>query len=78
MQYQRYKFWRDLTSEKELSIKVLNTHAEDVMDLSWSRDEKRVILGSLDHSVLVFEEQVVSSSSNMVAGGNGVGGVEHL
>lgn len=37
-------------------MKVLNTFAEDVMDISWSRDERRVVGGSLDHSVFVFEE----------------------
>jgi len=50
-------FWKtQFTSEKDLNVKVINTHSEDIMDLNWSNDEKRVILGSLDHSVCVFEE----------------------
>lgn len=62
------QFWKkQLSSEKDLNIKVLNTHAEDIMDLSWSSDEKRVILGSLDHSVFVFEDQQQCSTSNQVA-----------
>ncbi len=60
------QFWKkELQSEKDLNIKVLNTHSEDIMDLSWSKDEKRVIVGSLDHSVFVFEEVQTQSQAQM-------------
>lgn len=59
-------FWKEkVSSEGDLNLKVLNTYSEDVMDLSWSRDEKRVVLGSLDHSVFVFEESF--SAANTVS-----------
>lgn len=52
-----HKFWNEkLQSEKDLSIKIVHTGAEDVMDLSWSQDSTRFMIGTLDHSVLVFEE----------------------
>ncbi len=58
-------FWKTLfQSEKDLSIKIVHTGSEDVMDISWSRDERRFIIGTLDHSVLAFEEQIVRSGNN--------------
>ncbi len=51
------QFWTsEFTSEKDLVSRVVSTHAEDIMDLSWSGCGKRIILGSLDHAVFVFEE----------------------
>lgn len=61
------RFWKkELQSEKDLNIKVLNTHSEDIMDLSWSKDEKRVVVGSLDHSVFVFEEAQTLSQAQIM------------
>lgn len=57
-------FWKALMqSEKDLSIRLVHTGAEDVMDISWSQDEKRFMIGTLDHSVSVFEEHVVENES---------------
>jgi chromatin assembly factor 1 subunit B len=57
-------FWKALLqSEKDLSIRLVHTGAEDVMDISWSQDDKRFMIGTLDHSVLVFEEHVVENES---------------
>lgn len=57
-------FWKALLqTEKDLSIRLVHTGAEDVMDISWSKDEKRFMIGTLDHSVLVFEEQVIENES---------------
>jgi chromatin assembly factor 1 subunit B len=57
-------FWKALLqSEKDLSIRLVHTGAEDIMDISWSHDDKRFMIGTLDHSVLVFEEHVVENES---------------
>jgi len=68
-----YNFWSHiLKQEKDLMYKVVHTHTEDVMDISWGSDERRLVVGTLDHSVLVFEEVsmrngsiVTSASSSM-------------
>jgi len=50
-------FWNKLLqSEKDLSIKVVHTGAEDVMDISWSKSSDKFMIGTLDHSVLVFQQ----------------------
>ena len=50
-------FWNKLLqSEKDLSIKVVHTGAEDVMDISWSTSSDKFMIGTLDHSVLVFQQ----------------------
>lgn len=43
------------------------------MDLSWSSDEKRIMLGSLDHSVFVFEECYNPTLQQVSTTGPGVG-----
>eukprot|EP00559_Dactyliosolen_fragilissimus_P009518 CAMPEP_0184863634 /NCGR_PEP_ID=MMETSP0580-20130426/11985_1 /TAXON_ID=1118495 /ORGANISM="Dactyliosolen fragilissimus" /LENGTH=821 /DNA_ID=CAMNT_0027362083 /DNA_START=77 /DNA_END=2542 /DNA_ORIENTATION=- len=48
------KEWNNLRSEKDLNLKILPTQCEDISDLSWSPDDRRLILGSLDHSLLMF------------------------
>ena len=80
-------FWRKvLNSEKDLNSKILNTHTEDIMDVCWSNDERRIVIGSLDHSVFVFEEgsgsagavalglDVNSNNNSSSVSGVGVGG----
>lgn len=54
-----YKFWNALQQEKELACKICHTRAEDIMDISWSQDERRIMVGSLDHSIIVLEERIV-------------------
>jgi len=50
-------FWNTLLqSEKDLSIKVVHTGTEDVMDISWSKSSDKFIIGTLDHSVIVFQQ----------------------
>jgi chromatin assembly factor 1 subunit B len=58
-------FWNThLQSEKDLSIKLLHTGSEDIMDLSWSQDETRFLIGTLDHSVLVYQEILDSKKAD--------------
>jgi chromatin assembly factor 1 subunit B len=50
-------FWNKLLqSEKDLSIKIVHTGSEDVMDISWSNCSDKFMIGTLDHSVLVFQQ----------------------
>mmetsp|Transcript_8250 Transcript_8250/g.15537 ORF Transcript_8250/g.15537 Transcript_8250/m.15537 type:complete len:612 (+) Transcript_8250:87-1922(+) len=51
------KFWKTiLQKESDLSVKVLHTAAEDVIDISWSPTSDKFIIGTLDHSVIVYKE----------------------
>lgn len=55
-------FWKNvLQKESDLSVKVLHTGAEDVMDISWSSSSDKFIIGTLDHSVLVYQENFCST-----------------
>jgi FOG: WD40 repeat len=55
-------FWKHvLQKESDLSVKVLHTAAEDVMDISWSASSDKFIIGTLDHSVIVFQEDFCST-----------------
>jgi chromatin assembly factor 1 subunit B len=47
--------WSTLREEKELKFKIIYNQSDDVMDLSWSMDNKRLCICSLDHTVAVFE-----------------------
>jgi WD40 repeat protein len=47
--------WSSLSSEKDLKFKIIYNQSDDVMDLSWSTNSKRLSLCSLDHTVSVFE-----------------------
>jgi len=49
-------FWSDVVKESDLACKVVNASCEDIMDVSWAPDSKRFVVGSLDHSVIVFEQ----------------------
>jgi chromatin assembly factor 1 subunit B len=50
-------FWKYiLQKESDLSVKVIHTAAEDVMDVSWSASSDKFMIGTLDHSVIVFQE----------------------
>jgi len=69
-----HTFWSSiLQQEKDLMYKIVPTHTEDVMDVSWGSDERRLVVGTLDHSVLVFEETSTRSASTAIASMNEVG-----
>lgn len=49
-------YWSTLESEKQLSIKVLSGF-DGIYDLDWSCDSKRLCVGSLDHTVAIYEDE---------------------
>jgi len=49
-------FWSTLTSEKDLTVKIVSTHCEGVVDLSWSADSKRFSVGTIDSCLLIYED----------------------
>lgn len=50
-------FWSTLTHEKDLVIRVVSTHCEGIVDLSWSADSKRFTVGTIDSCVLIYEDK---------------------
>lgn len=62
--------WGATTSPKELNCSMLHSGAQDVMDIDWSPCSKRLVVGTLDHSVLVYESTTTVSN---VGSGGGVG-----
>ena len=50
-------FWSTLTSEKDLTVRIVSTHCEGVVDLSWSADSKRFSVGTIDSCLLIYEDK---------------------
>lgn len=48
-------FWTCVSREQDLEVKIAFRNGEPLTDLSWSQDSKRLVLSSLDHSVIVLE-----------------------
>lgn len=50
-------FWFTLSSEKDLTVRIVSTHCEGIVDLSWSTDSKRFTVGTIDSCVLIYEDK---------------------
>ena len=50
-------FWFNLRSEKDLTVRIVSTHCEGIVDLSWSTDSKRFTVGTIDSCVLIYEDK---------------------
>jgi len=49
-------YWSTITREQDLYVRIAASSGESVCDLSWSADSKRFVVGSIDHSVVLFED----------------------
>jgi chromatin assembly factor 1 subunit B len=47
--------WLTVTREQDLQFKVVARSGEAFMDLAWSPDSSRIVVGSIDHTVVVCE-----------------------
>jgi len=50
-------FWFTLGSEKDLTVRIVSTHCEGIVDISWSTDSKRFTVGTIDSCVLIYEDK---------------------
>jgi chromatin assembly factor 1 subunit B len=50
-------FWSTLTKENELTVRIVSTHCEGIVDLSWSEDSKRFAVGTIDSCLLIYEDR---------------------
>mmetsp|Transcript_13799 Transcript_13799/g.28985 ORF Transcript_13799/g.28985 Transcript_13799/m.28985 type:complete len:717 (+) Transcript_13799:250-2400(+) len=50
-------FWSTVTNEKDLILRIVSTHCEGIVDLSWSADSKRFTVGTIDSCVLIYEDK---------------------
>lgn len=50
-------FWFTLSSEKDLTVRIVSTHCEGIVDISWSTDSKRFTVGTIDSCVLIYEDK---------------------
>lgn len=50
-------FWSTLEKEGDLSFRIVTTSCEGISDISWSPDSKRFMVGSIDHSVQIYEDE---------------------
>jgi len=49
-------FWSTVRQEAQLQVKVALRCGDGVTDLSWSADSKRLMVGTVDHTVLILED----------------------
>jgi chromatin assembly factor 1 subunit B len=56
-------YWSTLERENELTCRVVSGASEDILDVSWSADSKRFVVGSLDHCVMVYEDAACHAGS---------------
>lgn len=57
-------FWSSVTREADLRVQIVARTGEGVVDLSWSADSRRLMAGSIDHSVLVMENTTAKENAN--------------
>ena len=50
-------FWSTVTKESDLKFRLVGSTCEGINDISWSPDSKRFIVGSIDHTIQVYEDQ---------------------
>ncbi|KAG7356618.1 WD-40 repeat-containing protein [Nitzschia inconspicua] len=50
-------FWSTLTKENELTVRIISTHCEGIVDISWSSDSKRFAVGTIDSCLLIYEDK---------------------
>lgn len=63
-------FWSSVTREQDLNLRIVTRSTESVMDLSWSADSQRLMAGSIDGFIYVYQQsgdgwqQVVRTSEH--------------
>lgn len=58
-------YWSTVTNENELLVRIVSRCANDgINDLSWSADSKRILMGSIDHSVICCEDESYDINHN--------------
>eukprot|EP00529_Nitzschia_sp_RCC80_P014459 CAMPEP_0113480046 /NCGR_PEP_ID=MMETSP0014_2-20120614/21648_1 /TAXON_ID=2857 /ORGANISM="Nitzschia sp." /LENGTH=752 /DNA_ID=CAMNT_0000373413 /DNA_START=257 /DNA_END=2515 /DNA_ORIENTATION=+ /assembly_acc=CAM_ASM_000159 len=50
-------YWSEIKKESDLSVRIISTHCEGVVDLSWSADSKRFVVGTIDSCLLIYEDK---------------------
>jgi chromatin assembly factor 1 subunit B len=48
--------WSHIEKESDLSVKIVARTGDAINDLQWSTDSKRILVGTIDHSVFVLED----------------------
>lgn len=56
-------FWSTLTKESDLSVRIVSTHAEGIVDISWSADSKRFAVGTIDSCLMIYEDKHYAANS---------------
>jgi chromatin assembly factor 1 subunit B len=55
----RYWTKRCIQKESDLAVKIISSSSrnlDSIVDLSWSTDSKRFVVGTIDHTVMIFED----------------------
>jgi WD40 repeat protein len=48
--------WSTVTSESELLVKIVSFRSGSICDISWSTDSKRILIGTIDHTIVCCED----------------------
>ena len=68
-QYSYYWTSRYIQKEADLSVKIISStsRADSIIDLSWSSDSKRFVVGTIDHTIMIYEDVHYNSNHNRVS-----------
>lgn len=56
-QHDPHEFWhKKFTQESDLSLKMISSKAQDIMDISWSKSSDKFMIGTVDHSVIIYQQ----------------------
>ena len=54
-------YWSSIETEQQLSLKVMSGH-DAIYDLDWSDDSRRLMVGTLDHCLSIYEDEVFATN----------------
>jgi chromatin assembly factor 1 subunit B len=55
-------YWSEVDSESCLSLKILTGH-DGIYDLDWSSDSRRFVVGTLDHTIAIYEDDSFAANA---------------
>ena len=61
-------YWSEVTSEKDLSVRIISRGGQGICDISWSADSKRFMAGTIDQTVFVCEDKYHDANHQLAPG----------
>ena len=56
-------YWSSIETEHQLSLRIISGH-DAIYDLDWSADSRRFVVGTLDHTLAIYEDDMFMTNSS--------------